>query len=525
MIWGLLEKELRQHVLSLLVVGILMLGGLEVVLHNRFLSHAGGSPLASLRYVLWSFVPLACIVLGQTLVAAEYRHLTQLFLEGLPLPRWVMLALKYLLGLLLLLGATAVLLSVAVHRTQGADGLTLRFLCLLTLRSGVLVWFLWSLCFAHGFMGRYRVLFGAAAVATIQMRLVFFGVDIGTFGPSELVGERFAYDRHALLLTELAVTSAYAALWTTIGFVLGLARDSTLATALSRPMSHTEKVWVSFLLFAGILLLGYYQQRSKNVAPVHLPGSRDVVRGAARVSASSARYPSAKTEQEPLERCSVLAADELAAVAEFLRIDQLPPVLIVHRSDLKPGVFEDAKLPHEQGLMVRANLTSKEFRPETLVQWIVRGTLVAKSLGRLELDQNAWVLDGFCHWWPDRNSPAPPESAQRALRALPPDFSADHLRKWSSFCQQSGTGQAQALAAAGVRLFIERHGPDRSRRFLSSVLSVPVSRDARAWLRDRLNPVSTRFHAATGERLESFADALSASVRQAGERLGPGDQP
>jgi hypothetical protein len=195
---------------------------------------------------------------------------------------------------------------------------------------------------------------------------------------------------------------------------------------------------------------------------------------------------------------------------------------MVHRPDLKPGIFDDAKLPYEQGLMVRANLTDPEFSPAPLLAWILCKTLLAKSLGRLELDQNAWVLDGFVQWWPRRNSPPTPDQVRSAFQVLPPDFSAHHLEQWNELRNKAGTEGAGELAATGLQFLMDRHGEEPCRRFLASVLATHVSRDVRAYLKDQFYPVSARFHRATGEYLESFVAAWGSSVRENGARLNSG---
>lgn len=527
MIWGLLRKELRQHGWAFVLVCVLSAAGAVLLFKDHLENRVGGSPFESFRRFLWTFVPLASLILGQTLIAGEYRHKTQLFLEGLPLSRSVMMAVKYTLGLLILTGLSVVLLAVAWHRSHGVDAVTPRFLALLLLRSTCWVWFFWSLCFAHGFTGRYRFLFGAVALLAFVQPLVFENIDFGAYGPTELAGMSFAYERYTVPFKELAVTSAYAVLWTGVGFMLGQARDASIATALAQPMSSREKGVLIFSAFAFILLAANRAENSERHEPVHIPGSSDSVRGPASVSVVSAVHPLSGEEREALQRYAALVSDELAAVAEFLRIEKMPPIFLVHRPDLEPGDFEAGELYEEQGLMVRANLTSPEFQPDVLVRWLVPEALITKSLGRLTLDGNSWVLDGFTGWWRDRSSPAgaSQERVRRAAEVMPPDFSVEHLLQWNALHEDVGAEAAESLAGEGVRRLVERHGMEKSRLFLASVLGASVKRNAWPWLRDRLRPVSARFSATTRESLDSFTAAWRASLVDAQTNRPTNEQP
>jgi len=521
MIRGLIEKELRQHGLALLFVLLLVWAGVVVILQNRFLHTAFGTPFAALRFLLLTFVPLACLVLGQALIDSEYQHKTQLFLEGLPLPRWRMIAIKYGLGLSLMLAAVAVVLAFAWRRSLVADAVTPRFLLLLALRSVCYVWFMWSLCFAHGFMGRYRFLFGVIAFVIIKSSIIIQYLNFGVIGPFELIGDRFAYERYLVPVTQLAVTAAYALFWTVTGLMLGLARDATISTALAQRMSSREKMLLTFGVVAGVLVLGGYAERSKTPSPVLLPGAVETTRGGVQVAASAAVDQPTEEENAALDRVARRVADELSVVAVFLRCEKMPPVFIIHRRDLKPGTLEDGGIKKEQGVMVRANLTAKEFKMDTLLRWIVYEALARKSLGRLNLERNAWVLDGFTNWWLTHRVSLGEDSDElrAAIKAMPQDFSAHDLDRWLTLRQNAGKEEGRELAATGLRVLASRHGDEACRDFLVSVLGAEVKKDPRAWLCDVFNPVANRFRKTTGTSLEAFVAEWRDVLRKSSARL------
>jgi hypothetical protein len=507
MIRGLIEKELRQHGFALLFVLLLSVAGAAMIMQNRFIALSFGTPFAAARYFLLTFFPLACLVLSQALIVQEYRQKTQLFLEGLPLPRWKMIAIKYGFGLMLSSIALAVALAAACLHRHALDALTPRFVALVALRSAVYGWFLWSLIFAHGFMGRYRMGFAILGFCVIRLSLVIHHLDLATIGPFELIGERFAYERYVVPAVPLAVTALYALFWTAVGFMLGSARDATIAAALSKRMSSREKMALTFALFAIMLILGRRAQEAERPPAIHLPGAAEVVRGAAHVAAAAAVEAASRAEDALLKEAAERAAAELSRIADYLRIETLPPVFIVHRRDLAGGEMENAQIKQEQGLMVRVNVTAKEYNLDALLRWIIRETLATRSLGRLEREQSAWVLDGFAGWWLTRADGVGQATSEtrEALDALPEEFSALDVERWLSLRDDAGTESASALAAAGLRVLGAAHGDEARRRFLSSVLAVEVHKDARAWLFDVCHPIPGRLQAAAGVSLAAFA--------------------
>ena len=107
MMRGLLTKELRQHGTTFAFLFLVLLGALTLIVGNSLLRRAAGGGFSAVQMLHVTFVPIACLVLGQVLIATEFRQKTQLFLEGLPLPRWRMLAVKFTLGLALLVVSVA----------------------------------------------------------------------------------------------------------------------------------------------------------------------------------------------------------------------------------------------------------------------------------------------------------------------------------------------------------------------------------------------------------------------------------
>jgi hypothetical protein len=518
MIRGLLTKEWRQHRTLFLFLFLLLVGGLVLIGGNSMIHRVGGSSFFAVRFVYLTFVPLACLVLAHALVATEFRQKVQLFLEGLPLPRWRMLLVKYAMGLGLVLAASAMVLFVAWWPTRGTEAMTPRFATLLMLKSAGWVWCIYALFFAHAFLGRYRIAFGVLVLLAFML-LSQAGVEIANFGPFELIDERFAFERHLFPTTALWTTAGLVLVLTALGFGLGLMRDATVATLLAEKMSSREKVFMTFLGLAGLMTAVYLDEHFKKATPVRLPGASEGIDGVAQVFATAAVDAPTSVETAQLAKIAREEAADLSAMAAYLRCNSLPPVFIVHRRDLAANAFQNGDLKYTQGLMVRANVTAEKFKPDALRAWIVRELLVVRTGGIAARERNAWVLDGFSVWWVNRegtpnHSKYWPRVTEMAQKALPKKFSGDGVGHWFSTREQAGENNARALAAVGIDCLEKRHGAEACRQFLSESLSVQYQSDARGWLRDVLNPVSARLQRSANLSV----DALAQEWREA---LGP----
>ena len=508
MMRGLLTKELRQHAYTLAFLFLMLLGALALIGGNVTLRRATGGGFAGVHMLHHTYVPLVCLVLGQILIATEFRQKTQLFLEGLPLPRWRMLAVKFALGFAVLVGAVAAALFVAWQSARGSEAITPRFAALVALKSAGWVWFLYTLCFAHAFLGRYRVVFGVT---------LFFGflalsgssVRVSDFGPFALVDERFAYERHVFPASALAVAGVAGLGFAALGFALGLVRDASVASLLAEKMSAREKVVMTLVVGAVMSLSAWLFEHYKTATPVRMPGALEAERGVVRVFASAAVDAPSREETAALERTAKRAAEELGALAEYLGCKTFPPVFIVHRRDLGAGEFSDGELKPSQGAMVRVNLTASELRERQFDERLVRAALFAHTGGLAGRERNFWVLDGVVHWWPRRGNPhtVPPADEEQwalARKTMPENFSTRHLSAWHSVWRDTGVKEGRALAGSGLAVLAASHGVEARQRFLAAMFGPARSADFRGWLADVLRPRASRFRAAAGIAEEAF---------------------
>ncbi len=488
---GLLTKELRQHGFALAFLFLILVGGLLIITSNGLLRRVGGSGFEAVRLLHLTYMPLACLVLGQLLIALEFRQKTQLFLEGLPLPRWRMLAVKFALGLGTLLAAAGAALLVAWSSARGTEAMTPRFATLLALKSAGWVWFLYALCFAHAFLGRYRVFFGVAIFFGL-VGLNGLGVRVAEFGPFVLIDGRFAYERETLPVAAFAVTVALGLGLTVLGFALGLVRDATVAALLAEKMSSREKVFLTFLSITAVMVGTFLSEHYKTSTPVQMPGAIEAQRGFVRVVASAAVDAPSREETAALTRIAARAAEELSALAEYLGCTSFPPVFLVHRRDLAGGELHNGELKFPQGILVRANYTDPAFREDALHTWLIREALVSHTSGLAYRERNAWATDGLAEWWPRRARGLDPAWLAPARAAMPADFSARHLAAWMSLREKAGADSARMLAAVGVFVLGERPGADTRQRFFAAKFGPARPEDARGWLGDALHPARPR---------------------------------
>ena len=514
MMRGLLTKELRQHGVTFGFLFLALLGALTLVLSNTLLRQVNGGGLSAVRILHFAFVPIACLMLGQALIATEYRQKTQLFLEGLPLPRWRMLTVKFALGLVVLVFCVAAVLFVAWWSSRGSNGMTPRFAALLALRSMGWVWFLYTLCFVHAFLGRYRLAFVLILIFGFYA-LSLYDVPVGEFGPFALIDQLFATERHVFPSHDLVVTALLGLGLATLGFGLGLIRDASVASLLAEKMSAREKLVISFLMGAALMLVGFLVEHHKAATPVRMPGAEEAQHGVVCVMASAAVDAPTPEETAIVARVTQRAAEELGALAEYLGCKTFPPIFIVHRRDLAAGEWSDGKLKLSQGVLVRANLTTVPFDETSLHRWLVRAALLAHTSELAGRERNAWALDGLVWWWPVRLNAVPgpdPAWLGDAKQALPVDFSQRDLDRWFSLWEEVGEDQVGALAATGLGVVAQAHGAEARQHFLSAMFRDARPANLLGWFADTVRSRSARFRATTTIHEKEFVAEWRAAL-------------
>ena len=492
---GLIEKEWRQHRGLILMIPVLLTSGFVLLGSLEAISSLGGSSLAILSWTLFLFLPLACLVLANALVASEFRQRTQIFLEGLPLPRWHLIGVKYGFGWLITTAAATLLLIIARWVAGGSEAMTMRFAALLWSKSLGWAWFCWAAVFAHAFLGRYRILIGLAVVIGLMWVEKESGVPINRFGPFELIGDRFAFERYEIPWTEGCITLAMILVLTVLGFALGSVRDATLASLLSETMSAREKIVLTALAIFFLMLIGSNVEREYKTDPLHLPGAVDIAQNAATISAAAAVQEPTHEENEAIRLHSQSIAECLSSAATFLRIAKLPTLFMVHRRDMKPEEFDDGNLDSRQGYLIRFNMLDTPPESEILRSHILKKVLDVHQHYRLDTDERGWVLEGFASWWPLRDRQSTPtdviRSRQLELACSGLRIDEADITGWLRFKENLEDERVASTVAAVGLMVLGQMGEESRRTFLGNVLGYNAPHDFRAWLHDTWFSVPT----------------------------------
>ena len=514
MIRGLLEKECRDHAIALGVMAVLLLVTLLIMLMVPVFSETGGSAFSLLGELLSFLGPLAALILATGLIHSEFRHRTYLFLLGLPIHRVTLLSVKYGFGLCAMLLLATVLLAGAWWGGRNAEAMTPNFLWLLFAKSVGWMWCCWSVCFAHSFLGRYRIVTGFALVIGLFIAQNA-GVLVSRFGPFALISDQFAYERYVWPIEAFGWTAVLIVGFSLAGFALGIIKDSEVTEKLSKRMSSRERVVVTVVVLGAITGLSIFSQEPRGV-PLNLPGAIDFSDRAANVSVVAAVSTPTKGEEEALAAHGKSAAKLLSAVAEYLECERLPRINIVHRRDFKANKFEIASESEGDIGLIRLNVLATPPSDLNLQTQLIEHVLGIRQRGRLHSDARGWVLKGFAAWMPLRGQVTSASDLVK-LRGQGQTFvdesvSATDLSAWLKYA--SSREKIELGTSAGIGILVMGNGDEAARRrFLTGVLGYEAPHDARATLHDWLHPVEPLLKATTGDDFETLAAKWSREMK------------
>ena len=491
MILALIEKELRQHGSMILLFWIFIGVGLSLLTSNELLVTMGGSGFYLVSWILMVLFPLACLVLGNALIATEFRQKTQIFLDGLPLPRWKMVAVKYCCGLAAAQLTALMPLVIVIANDWSGEALDASFLTLLLVKTILWAWFCWATIFPFSLLGRYRMIVGLFVVVGLMFAQSVGDVPVNRFGPFELVGDQFAYERVEWPMQAIWVTVGLIILLSCAGFAMSLVRDATLASMLSEKMSSREKTTMIALGMVGLMIGSSLSKRIESTDPLDLPDSIDVVDAKVSVSIAAAVALPTEAEREAMQQHAQNAAQLVHEVAAFLNIKKLPPLFLVHRRDLDAAEFQDGELDSRQGYLMRLNVLKTSQTDLDYQSHLIEKLLDAHQHYRLSSDSRGWILEGFAYWWPRRKlSEVPvatdsqeasgtPTPAQREVATI-----TEHdILRWKKFRQSLPEGAAGRFAARNIAALWAK---DESgcHEFLTTTLGYSPPHDVRATIHD-----------------------------------------
>lgn len=479
---ALLRKELWQHWAAFTFAAVLTLAGGSLVIGFSLARGQAGTPLDGYRLCVGIFGVLLAVVVCHRLVVLEYQARTQLFLEALPFSRWRMVAVKYALGILLIIFLMGILFLSCLALTARHDPVSLRFLAILGLRSLSYIWFAYSFFFVMGFLGRYRPAIYLVLFLAVVVLQEHSAVQFSRFGPLALVDSRFSYETEVFPWDALRETWLLALVCLVCAGVLALVREGSLAALLAEKMSHREKVFIAALLVGLLWTLALVDEKVKR-ASFDLPDAITESEPGVVIKVES-RGGDAASEEAARELARQVAS-RLSAVREYLSVSNLPPVFITPRGDLDALRYERGELDNHHGLHVQANYLAPDWQPEDFLAWLLREELILASNARAKHESRRFVLDGFALFWMRRSANTETAVSQdvvplRASYGTRKSFSLEDIFRWLSFREKVGDPIASAVACSGLETLERLVRPEDFRSFIRATLAVAAPKDWRA---------------------------------------------
>jgi hypothetical protein len=492
---ALLKKELREH--KWIIGAAWALCGL--ILFSALKTDAGDSaPLAVFQPVVPYVAGILALIFANRFVVREYGARTHLFLEALPISRVRVFVVKWALSLLLTLlplaGATAVILRVQRASMELSTG----FMAATAARVLMFGLFAHAVAFAAGYIGRYRHVFWLGLV------LGLFAFDqhgqrpMRTLPPFALVSDTLLAQRSAWPVSDLLWTLACVVLAIALAGTIALAAEGEVVTALSRRMSHREKIGVATAMLVPFFALSIADRRK--------PKPRFDLAQAVRSNVSDVAVGVARPDNVPqhdVEELGQKVATDLSGVRDYVGMHELPAIFIVPDASLDGDLFLRATLPAADGVVLKAPLGAKDFDETAFRAFAISEVLDWYTRGRSSIESRAWLLDGFALWWVARDEPVLDVRAAAAAQRL--SVTPDTFNSWLTSHEALGDCLGDALAFGAMKVLAEK--PDALRALVREAWQRP-SYDLRAALDRSSGDALVRKHFGFG------VDALAQRLRR-----------
>jgi hypothetical protein len=480
-------------------------------------SDAGGQVLSYLSITSIFAVPVLLIialVIGQRLVAAEYYGQTQQFIEALPIPAGYVQWVKYYLGLFSLLALIGGVWVVCILAAKPFETITPQFVAFMAVRLCAFVFCAWSLVFTFSLLGRLRIPLMAVTVLVMFLVNSHTQFELNRFGPLALMDRQlFAFERSTLPTDDLVEALLTGVLGLATGMWLARMRDGSLAESLATPVSARAKGFLSALIIATLGIYSYFGP-DPEAEPFTFSDRYVANEGPVAVAYLDPQFEvDARQLADYLgERYQALQALAPTTDTDFLVRVSLAPVA-------EPTKYRTLLTSSTEGVAVSANFERTPGWDNVLFgAYAVHQILYARSDGRLTVEPQHWVLDGFARWWAasaeqsdqsDQSKAALGEQldpimleALYATRHTP--INEQILRQWDISSAEFGEYMAMSVAYSGWRVLQEQRGTDAALAFARQQFSRPTFSDARDWWRDWRDPLPQRFARATGWNWQAF---------------------
>jgi len=503
----LFQKEWQRNWFTFLWLGIVVWTVILIACYFYNANGTGAGVFSGVGLGLMYLMPIACLFLGHALVATEYQSKTQLFLEGLPLPKWRMITMKLVLAFAVTVFYAVGSVLIGWLYARGSEVVTPRFLGILLASACSWSLFAMGFFFVTGFLGRYRLLIYLALVIAIMI-LMSSSVPMARFPPYALIDHnRFGLEREVWPISNLRFTGIFIIVWVVAAYILGLAKEGSISTMLGEKMSYREKMFIGgALVIGGLAISSVFSQPKPE--PFSLPGAVVEEWNGVQVAIS----PEDPDPDKPVDTEVAIAgklARRLAEQRDWLGIPlgDFPKIFIVEKTDIeeKEKIDWDESLT-DNSILMYAGYREPEFSENRLLSWTLSQIMRKNSMKRVGREHRWWIICGLEGLW--EMDLADPETIQAreklAVEAVKKHgLTIDNLWDWSKYQEDVEWRSADAVAWMGMRLLAETKGKEIVQAFAKRSVTRRFTRvDGRAVLWDYTNPVAPAFQAATGISLE-----------------------
>jgi hypothetical protein len=493
---ALLAKEARQHALVSIALFVTVGLGYALTLLGA-ISNDGVTMLDAHAAFERIFLPIVAIFLGHRLVVAEYSAKTQLFLEGLPIPRVLYVSVKALVFAFVLFAASVGSLLLIMLLASLRESIGLPYFSIVAARTLVWTLFLFAFFFSMGFVGRYRYpIFIALGLGYIALDQIA-DVSAPDFGPIALVGPTFVLERANPPWLDLGVTFAASLALLALAFGLALAKGGTVAENLARRLSARERSIIGGAVVGALISMSAFEPEPVEVAPVHHGAGWS---GTGGVSIFHGRAEDEATGGRVHEAVRVDVAD----LEQKLGLD-FPEVAIVFRPSLPPGAIETAPGHHP---VVRVNPATVELGSVRAAA--IRAALFGVTEGRADFEPDAWILDGFPDWYVGGDRSVALRRARHAFAAGGLD--RERVRAWFRTREELGPSIATALAASGLDALARERSAGVVLALAKATFDRPVRTSSLSVIDELFDPPDARFESATSMTFDAFVERWRASL-------------
>ncbi len=503
-----LWKEFRQHGGWFVLLAGLTWCLVLVASVGANIRGLGAGQLAGVGSGLWVMMPIASLILGHLLVSTEYRQKSQLFLEGLPLPRWRMITCKWViaLGLITLYAAGSVL--VGWFFAFGTEAVTPRFIGIVLVSAMTWGGFTVSFFFLTGFLGRYRTIVWVSLGLTLLFLVTSTSVPVGDFPPFAVLA-RFGTEREVWPWEPIFWSWVMVLGGVACSFLIGLAREGSVAAMLGERMSYREKLFIGGGATLTVMSLLTFLE-SPRAEPFAIPGAVEEEWEGVRV------FVSPEDIDRPVDFEVALGARlarQLAGARDWLGLppDEFPRVYVVEKSGIEePERIEWELVADDPVVLMYAGYREAWFSENRLFSWTMSQVLRKISLDRVGHEDRWWIVCGLEGIW-ELDGADEKERDRRKTMARDAvkkhGLSPENLMGWARYQEDVGWREADAVAWMGMEYLAELEGMEAVRRLARATVTKSFAGvDIRAVIWDLTNPLGQAFRETTGRDLAEFVE-------------------